>query len=476
MTEGAKKISFIGDHLNIIQEEPVKPPNSKVITNNFITSLPPITSPSLKKERSSTKASQNQEKPENSGIPIFPTFLDFDFIEKSDILTIDQKIRKFLQERVSNLEILKKRREELKWIAENLSRYERRLALNELFILEKKISTIDQNKEIDSYITAVEPILDHYRNNIPEISIKCFISSFSEESAHEEEETLLRMKYLSIVNKFIEGGIDLFNSLSLEHLNAHSSGNKGTYHIENNIESNNYSKNDNRSASSIKKSSNSPYSGEERCLECKSTNFYCVNESTILCCNCGLYGDRVNLKLAFKDTDRIDLVPRFNYTKRGHMEEALQDYQGKQNTTIPQEVLDLLKEETRKNKISLDELTKKHLYIFLSQNGYGGHYENINLIHHLLTGVPCPDISEYEEIILERNEQIEQIYNTVKKSERKNSLNIYYKLWKICESLNLPVNRDDFCFLKTDLKIKEHDEVCRKIFLRLGWYFIDTEL
>jgi len=158
------------------------------------------------------------------------------------------------------------------------------------------------------------------------------------------------------------------------------------------------------------------------------------------------------------------------------MKDAIAKFQGKQNTTIPTVIYAMIKDEMNKYSIDEESLTKNHLFLFLSQYELGDHYENIHLIHHTLTGKPCPEISQYEERILQLNDIFEQVYAVIKDPEKKNSLNVNYKLLKFCQHLGANVTRDDFSFLKTYPKIKEHDDVTEKIFSILGWYFIETSL
>lgn len=375
---------------------------------------PPSPSISKKTSRRQSKSSQTLRK-----------------LEKEDILAIDERIKEnFIKDRES-IPHLEERGKQLKWILENGETvFERNKARRALYKLTQNVRNIRNRTKQIEYEKLSRPILEEYKKYIQNTKVLCFIRT-SETGGDEQKKRELREKYLVIASRFIDIDPSLFENVKIE---------------------------------------------VNRCSNCDSIDFFAIDESTLICSVCGVNKDRVNLNLNYKDTERINLVPRFNYTRRGHMNEALQKFQGKQNTTIPDQVIEMIKTEMIKNNISNDNLTKRHIYLFLSQNELGDQYENINLIHHLITGKPCPDLSQYETQILSMNDQIEEVYSTVKDNCRKNSLNVYYKLWKICEVLCLVMDREDFSFLKTMLKIKEHDDVCEIIFKQLGWEFEETNL
>jgi uncharacterized Zn finger protein (UPF0148 family) len=380
------------------------------------------------------RLSPRHKKPQETPPSTTQDFIDSKMLEHEDILSIDRKIRKILLSRISELPILEKRRRQLLWIFDHGNRYEKIQSEKQLFELNKKIEAIKSNNQIQQYEALTRGILERHEqlfndSNMVQFVKRCPLTARTNTS--EYEKTLLRKKYLMIIPGFVKIRNDI---------------KPGKTKVEN----------------------------VELCNICGCCNFYTSEEGKFLCQNCGAHKEKFNLDLTYRDTDRVNLIPRFNYTRRGHMNEAMQKLQGKQNTTIPPAVNNMLYDEMEKNSITPDRLTKSHISLFLCQHGYGDQYENVNLIHHEITGKPCPDISQYEHIILEMNDQIEQLYKTRKGPDRKNSMNIHYKLFKICEAIGLNICREDFSFLKTSLKVKEHDDICAPIFQALGWYFVET--
>lgn len=405
------------------------PPNRNIIHEEKTQSSITVHTESFIVFRNASQPSRPAEdvSPKKKSVPVKNT----PALDKEDILFIDEKIKVKLIGDVDSLPNLRKRKIQLEWIIANgSSSYEKNSARRSLHTLEQTMRKLQNNTVLEEYEKLSTPLLDEYRVLMENTKTQCFIRTLAEGKAEQRKKDL-RERYLMVANQYIELDFSIFRK--------------------------------------VKRATN-------MCFSCKSTDFYSMDESTLICCKCGVHKDKVNLNLNFRDTERINLVPRFNYTRRGHMNEALQKFQGKQNTTIPSKVMGTIRTEMSKNNITSVNLTKRHIYLFLSQNGWGDHYENINLIHHILTGKPCPDISQYETEILKMSDQIERVYVIVKEDDRKNSLNVYYKLWKICEVLCLKMNREDFSFLKTTLKVKEHDDICEIIFRHLGWYFEETSL
>ena len=71
----------------------------------------------------------------------------------------------------------------------------------------------------------------------------------------------------------------------------------------------------------------------------------------------------------------------------------LNQYQGKQNSTVDQNVYDELLDQFRKHHLLVGNsktpkeercknITKEHIHLFLKELEYSKHYENVNLIHY----------------------------------------------------------------------------------------------
>ena len=113
-----------------------------------------------------------------------------------------------------------------------------------------------------------------------------------------------------------------------------------------------------------------------------------------------------------------------------------------------------------------------HILLFLKELGYANHYENVHLIHHVLTGKKPHDISNLEDQLLDDFDILTDLYDKKYKDiNRKNFINTQYVLFQLLRRHKYPCKRQDFNILKTIDRKSFHDEVCKNLFEQLGWNF-----
>ena len=87
----------------------------------------------------------------------------------------------------------------------------------------------------------------------------------------------------------------------------------------------------------------------------------------------------------------------YAYKKINHFKEILAQFQGKETTQIPVEVIENLKQQIKKERIEYSKLTYYKTKEILKKLGYNKYYEHINIIKDKL-GIKPPIISqEFEE-------------------------------------------------------------------------------
>lgn len=217
------------------------------------------------------------------------------------------------------------------------------------------------------------------------------------------------------------------------------------------------------------------------CLICnKDTMKRTIDDEAVLVCSvCGYEIKLLDDSPSFKDTDRLNMGNRYTYSRRSHFYEAMKKYQGKHNIDpeILKNVVAVLEAQMKLNNLTKETVTKNQLYTFLSENKLSNNYDDINLLFHIITGKPCPDFSKLEGTLLELFEQQEKALDEIAgdyDDGRINSINVYYKLYKLLQYLRYPCRKTDFCILKTKTKEDEHDDKMKKAWLVLGWKWIDT--
>lgn len=209
----------------------------------------------------------------------------------------------------------------------------------------------------------------------------------------------------------------------------------------------------------------------ENICECGNSNFEYTHDDKKVCTSCFTFSDIIDLKVTFRDNERINLVPKYNYSRDSHFKTAIKRFQGKQNTTIKPEIFDIIEKELIKYNIDKKDFTKKLMYCILDKYGYGDCYVHGNLIHWKITGKLPPNISHLEAKLTEMNSYLEEVFEQIKDKERKSALNVNYKLMILLDNLEYVYDSDDLIGLKTDIKIAEHEHTAKKIFSILGWEF-----
>lgn len=337
----------------------------------------------------------------------------------SDLLSMHNSVLEILKKKTTKS--LEEKSKKLEWIQNNsIHEIERIQAKRELFQIKREIKATEDGRELKLYIDKTHDIIEEYKNIKPEKS--SFV--FSETNASQELKKNLLERYKCIARQYI----DINTAVKQQ----------------------------------VRKLC---------CPSCNGSDFQFYEDDTYVCSNCCICVQLVDESHSYKDIDRINLSSRYTYTRKGHFIEAINKFQGKQNTTIKQYVFDIIHEEM--NKHGLVRVTDEQLMLFLSDHGLSKHYEDITLLKCSINGDIPPDISEYETILLTRFDQQDRVYEKVKDPERINSLNVYYKLMKLLELEGYKCSISDFSMLKKD-KLGEHDEIWSVMCEELGWQFIPS--
>ena len=164
----------------------------------------------------------------------------------------------------------------------------------------------------------------------------------------------------------------------------------------------------------------------------------------------------------------------YAYKRINHFREILAQFQAKETTQIPTEVLEDIKQQIKKERIELNQMTNKKAKDILKKLGYNKYYEHIPFIKDKL-GIKPPVMSQkLEDILCNLFMEIQRPYATHCPDDRVNFLNYYYVLYKMCKLLNETEFLAYFPMLKDPVKRIEQDEIWKKICKELKWEFIST--
>lgn len=164
----------------------------------------------------------------------------------------------------------------------------------------------------------------------------------------------------------------------------------------------------------------------------------------------------------------------YAYKRINHFKEILAQFQGKETTQIPEEVIENIKLQVRKERIELSQITNSKTKEILKKLGYNKYYEHIPFIKDKL-GIKPPIMSpELEETLCNLFIELQSPYSKYCPYTRVNFLNYYYTAYKLCELLGETQYLADFPMLKDPEKRMEQDEIWKKICEELNWEFIPT--
>jgi hypothetical protein len=164
----------------------------------------------------------------------------------------------------------------------------------------------------------------------------------------------------------------------------------------------------------------------------------------------------------------------YAYKKINHFKEILAQFQGKETTQIPTDVIENIKLQIKKERIQTDQLNHYKTKEILKKLGYNKYYEHIAFIKNKL-GIKPPVMSqELEETLCNLFMELQAPYAKFCPDYRVNFLNYYYVLYKLCELLNEKQYLVDIPMLKDREKLIEQDEIWKKMCENLDWEFVAT--
>jgi len=211
------------------------------------------------------------------------------------------------------------------------------------------------------------------------------------------------------------------------------------------------------------------------CQTCFKGELIPMDDEGVLICNACFKNFQYlieNEKPSYKEPPKE--VCFYAYKKINHFKEILAQFQGKETTQIPVEVIDNLKHQIKKERIEYSKLTYYKTKEILKKLGYNKYYEHINFIKDKL-GIKPPIISqELEETLCNFFMEIQYPYAKHCPDYRVNFLHYYYVLYKLFELLDETQYLPEIPMLKDREKLIEQDTIWKKICEELDWEFIAT--
>lgn len=214
----------------------------------------------------------------------------------------------------------------------------------------------------------------------------------------------------------------------------------------------------------------------EHCATCNVAREEIASEGILVCPRCG--SEECALVVSDFPSFRDPPKERNNYAykKINHLNEILNQFQAKESTEIPEDVIHEVILELKKRRIqnvaSLDETQIREILKKLGRNNY---YEHAAHILSRLNGNPPPTITpEIEEKIRAMFQEIQAPFLLYCPNDRTNFLSYSYILYKFFELLELDEYKVYFPLLKSRDRLIAHDAIWKKICEYLSWEFISS--
>ena len=354
-----------------------------------------------------------------------------------DILSIDSKTRIMLEKEQTELPEYKQKLVDAKRAlnTKTIKLGAKKNLLKTIDFLKSKIKSLEKHEQLNLYIAQTAPYIEKYKQLL-KVPLK--MNFMGKRSADNKQKTQIIQKYLEIAHPYT--GIH-----SLEYFND--------------------------------------YFTIKTCQHCgnNDNNEFEVEEgNTKICMKCYAEQPRGENVSSYNDVDRVNISSKYMYERKVHFRDCLKQYQGKQNCTIPQIVIDELEEqfklhhllvgnETVERAKRFKNITKLHILMFLKEPlGYTKHYENVHLLHYMFTCKKPNDVSHLEDQLMDDFDLLTKQYN-LQNIDRKNFINTQYVLFQLLRRHKHPCKTGDFAVLKTIDRKCYHDEICKKLFEQLGW-------
>ena len=164
----------------------------------------------------------------------------------------------------------------------------------------------------------------------------------------------------------------------------------------------------------------------------------------------------------------------YAYKRINHFREILAQFQAKETTCIPDNVLESIKQQIKKERIEITQFTDKKAKEIMKKLGFNKYYEHIPFIKDKLGIKPPVMTPDLEDRLCNLFMEIQGPYAKFCPDDRVNFLNYYYTVYKLCELLGRREFLPFFPMLKDREKRIEQDQIWKQICIELDWVFIAT--
>lgn len=163
------------------------------------------------------------------------------------------------------------------------------------------------------------------------------------------------------------------------------------------------------------------------------------------------------------------------YIRLNHFKEILSQFQAKETTQIPEEVIDMIRARIKKERITdVSQLTYDKMRDILRKLGLNKYFEHIQYINSLF-GIKPPIMNEeLHETLCVLFIEIQGPWATHCPANRTNFFNYTYTLYQLCVLLDQKQYLPYIVLMKDVDKQREQDQIWKKVCNDLDWEFIPS--
>tara|TARA_B100001996_G_scaffold356674_1_gene320136 strand:+ start:118 stop:1041 length:924 start_codon:yes stop_codon:yes gene_type:complete len=215
------------------------------------------------------------------------------------------------------------------------------------------------------------------------------------------------------------------------------------------------------------------------CSECETSLLTLSAESCMICPKCGkseIYFESGISSMSYDQEVNSEVNASFAYKRINHFNELLAQFQAKETTNIPQDIIKNIQNEIKKQRVSnKSELTQSKVKAYLKKLNYNKYYEHVAHITNILNGTQPPKMNiQLEETLRSMFRDIQEPFEIMKPKTRSNFLSYNYCLYKFCELLGEDRFLGHFSLLKSREKLYQQDKIWEKICDYMNWQYIAT--
>ena len=211
------------------------------------------------------------------------------------------------------------------------------------------------------------------------------------------------------------------------------------------------------------------------CKDCNCNLIHDTSAGLLICYECGITQNfNISDLPEWNHAETHEYTKPYSYKRTNHFKEWITQIQGREGTNLPDEVIQLLIIEIKKERLTDKTLiTYCKIKEFLKKLKLNKYYEHIPNIIHKITGNKQLIISqELETKLMDMFNEIQEPFEKHCPKNRKNFLSYSYTLYKFFQLLDKNEYLIYFPLLKSREKLFEQESIWKEICKDLGWKFI----